>query len=280
MVLGNYEKIVSAKTNKNKIFKHAQDGGIITSLLIYALEEHLIDGALVATSFDDEWIPTPIIATTADEILESAGTKYSLCPSISAIKDVVKESNLEKIAAVLTPCQCQSIRKIQKYPLGGNINILKFIFGVFCMRTFSHEAIEQLCKKLGVELKDVKRMDVAHGHFYLNSWDEGLRIPLKEIHEFEQRGCDVCKDYSALFSDLAFGTAGSPTTYSTVVLRTKKGLDLFNSAVDAGLIKYDPIEEVSPGLPLLEIRGEAKESQANEEIKRRKQKGMFVPRIF
>ena len=66
MVLGNYEKIVSAKTTNSDIFKYAQDGGIITSLLIYALEEGMIDGALVAGNPDNDWVPVPEIATTAD----------------------------------------------------------------------------------------------------------------------------------------------------------------------------------------------------------------------
>ena len=283
MVLGNYEKIVSAKTTNSDIFKYAQDGGIITSLLIYALEEGMIDGALVAGNPDNDWVPVPEIATTTDEILASAGTKYTMCPSINAIKDVVREYNLKKIGAVLTPCQCQAIKKAREYPIsiGSFVNNINLIFGVFCMRTFSHSAISNLADDLGTNLADVKRMNIAHGHFYFNSWDEGLKIPLKDMHGFEQPGCNVCKDYSSLFADLAIGTAGAPPTYSTVVLRTKKALDLFNSAVDVGLLEYDPIEDVQPGLPLLEIRGETKERQAEREIKRRKEEeGMFVPRRF
>lgn len=283
MVLGSYEKIVSAKTTDNKIYKCSQDGGIITSLLIYALEEGMIDGALVAGNPDHDWVPVPQIATTPEEILESAGTKYTMCPSIEAIKKVVNEEKLNSIGAVLTPCQCQTIRKAQKYPMsiGSFANSLNLIFGVFCLRTFSHEAIDKFAEDmLGTNIRDVKRMNIAHGCFYLNEWDDNKRIPLKEMHGFEQKGCDVCKDFSSLFADLSLGTAGSPPSYSTVILRTKKGLDLFNSAVDVGLLEFDPIEDVCPGLSLLEIRGEGKEHQANKEIKRREEQGMFVPRIF
>lgn len=284
MVLGNYEKIVSAKTTNKDIFKYAQDGGIITSLLIYALENGMIDGALVAGNPDNNWVPVPEIATTPDEIIASAGTKYTMCPSVNAIKEVVRDAKLENVGAVLTPCQCQVIRKAKRYPMsvGSFANSIGLIFGVFCMKTFSHDAINKFAEDmLGTDITDVKRMNIAHGCFYLNEWSDNKRIPLKDMHGFEQKGCDVCKDYSSLFADLAIGTAGSPPSYSTVILRTQKGLDLFNSAVDAGLLEFDPIEDVCPGLSLLEIRGESKERQANKEIKRRKEEeGLFVPRIF
>ncbi|MDO5848032.1 MAG: Coenzyme F420 hydrogenase/dehydrogenase, beta subunit C-terminal domain [Methanobrevibacter sp.] len=282
MVLGSYKKIVSAKTTNNEIFKYAQDGGIISSLLIYALEERMIDGALVAGNPDNDWVPVPEIATTPDEILAAAGTKYTMCPSINAIKEVVNECNLKNIAAVLTPCQCQVVRKAHKYPMsiGSFVESISLLFGVFCMRTFSHKAISELAEDLGTDLQDVERMNIAHGHFYFNSWDEGLKVPLKDIHGLEQPGCDVCKDYSSLFADLAIGTAGSPPSYSTVVIRTQKGLELFDSAVEVGLLEYDSIEDVTPGLSLLEIRGETKEHQANREINKRKEEGMFVPIRF
>ena len=48
--LGNYKSCVSARSTDKELLKHAQDGGIVSSLFAYALEEGIIDGAIVAAS--------------------------------------------------------------------------------------------------------------------------------------------------------------------------------------------------------------------------------------
>jgi coenzyme F420 hydrogenase subunit beta len=45
-VLGRYIKIVSARTKLDKVVARAQDGGVVTTLLMYAMEKKLIDGAV------------------------------------------------------------------------------------------------------------------------------------------------------------------------------------------------------------------------------------------
>ena len=48
--LGKYKSCVSARSTDKEILKHAQDGGIVTSLFGFALEEGIIDGAIVAAT--------------------------------------------------------------------------------------------------------------------------------------------------------------------------------------------------------------------------------------
>ena len=78
MVLGTYKEAVAARSTDKRIQEVAQDGGIASALLIYALENNIIEGAVVAGDPGDDWVPIPEIATTADEILSAAGTKYSM----------------------------------------------------------------------------------------------------------------------------------------------------------------------------------------------------------
>ena len=74
MVLGTYKEAVAARSTDKRIQEVAQDGGIASALLIYALENNIIEGAVVAGDPGDDWVPIPEIATTADEILSAAGT--------------------------------------------------------------------------------------------------------------------------------------------------------------------------------------------------------------
>lgn len=54
-------------------------GGIITALLKYALEQEIIDGALVV-GLDKNLRPTPFIARTVEEVVKAKGSKSSGSP--------------------------------------------------------------------------------------------------------------------------------------------------------------------------------------------------------
>jgi coenzyme F420 hydrogenase subunit beta len=46
--LGKYTTCVAARSTDKEILKKAQDGGIATALMVYALENGIIDGTIVA----------------------------------------------------------------------------------------------------------------------------------------------------------------------------------------------------------------------------------------
>ena len=46
--LGIYKSCISARSTDKELLKHAQDGGIVTQLFGFALEEGIIDGAIDA----------------------------------------------------------------------------------------------------------------------------------------------------------------------------------------------------------------------------------------
>ena len=71
MVLGTYKQITLGRSTDKQIQKISQDGGIVTALLSFALDEKIIDGAVVAGPSDEMWKPEPIVALT------SAGRRLS-----------------------------------------------------------------------------------------------------------------------------------------------------------------------------------------------------------
>lgn len=90
MVLGTYKEVVAARSTDKQIQKIAQDGGIVSGLFCYALDEGLIDGAVVAGPTDVMWKPEPMVALTSDEILAAAGTKYTFSPNVWMLKEAVR----------------------------------------------------------------------------------------------------------------------------------------------------------------------------------------------
>ena len=118
MVLGTSKQIVSARATDKQIQAVSQDGGIVSGLLSFALEEKIIEGAVVAGPGKELWKPEPMVAMTKDEIIAAAGTKYTFSPNVMMLKKAVRQCGLEKVGTVAIPCQTMGIRKMQSYPFG------------------------------------------------------------------------------------------------------------------------------------------------------------------
>ncbi len=66
--IGVFRKITSARTTESKVAKVCTDGGIVTSLLRYALKKRLIQGALVSRR-TGPFARQPFMATEPDELI-------------------------------------------------------------------------------------------------------------------------------------------------------------------------------------------------------------------
>jgi len=255
MVLGNYKTCVAARSTDKEILKGAQDGGIVTQLFVYALEEGIIDGAIVAGPSDEPWKPEPIVATTKAELLAARGTKYNLSPNLSLLKEATRSYGLDKVGIVGTPCQMQAVRKAQLYPVGMRDvpDKIALAIGIFCMENFPYQSIEAIVEDhCNVKLESVTKMDIGKGKFWAYTERDAVsQIPLKVTHKYEQPGCHVCLDYVSNLADVSTGSVGTPDGWSTVMVRTKIGDDAWSKAVAAGCFETQDIAGVKPGLELV-----------------------------
>jgi len=76
-------------------------GGVVSALLTYALENNIIDGALVVTmSRERPWVAVPAIATNRDEVLAAAQAKETLVPVNALLEEAsVRAAEAERQAA-------------------------------------------------------------------------------------------------------------------------------------------------------------------------------------
>ena len=283
MPLGTYKEAVSARSTEKRIQDVSQDGGIVSALLCYALDEGIIEGAVVAGTPDKDWRPVPTVVTSADEVIEAAGTKYSMSPTLSALKEATRQYGLEKVGVVTTPCQTQGLRKAQAYPFSRFVaDKIKLIVGIYCMENFPMASLDTFATaKLGFDdLTDASKMDIGKGKFWLTKDGEDKGLAIKETHGYEQAGCNICNDYVAEWADVSTGSVGSPDGWSTVLTRTDAGSDVFSKAVDAGLIETKPMDDVKPGLPLLKKLEKRKKDKNNKERERRAKMGVKIPTIY
>ena len=253
--LGNYASVVAARSSDKSILKGAQDGGIVTQLFAYALEEGIIDGAIVAGPGDEPWKPVPVVATTVEELLAARGTKYNISPNMQLIKEATRSYGLDKVGIVGTPCQIQALRKGQLYPVGLRDvpDKIALAIGIFCMENFPYQSIVQLVEDhANTKLENVTKMDIGKGKFWVYTGRGAtVQLPLKITHKYEQAGCHVCLDYVSNLADVSTGSVGSPDGWSTVFVRTKNGEDIWAKAIAAGCFETKPMDSVKPGLDLV-----------------------------
>ncbi|WP_424359559.1 coenzyme F420 hydrogenase subunit beta [Methanocella sp. MCL-LM] len=280
MAFGKYKEVMALKAKDNAITGVAQDGGVVTALLCYALDQGIIDGAIVAGKSDTPWLPKPVVATTKAEIMAGAGTKYTISPNMAAIKTAVREYGLDKVALVGTPCQIYAARKMQLYPFGARHvgDKIALTIGIFCTENFSYAGlktvIEDHCK---VPIDSVKKMEIGKGKFSVKAAKD-VAIPIKETHKYEQDGDHVCTDLTAEFADIATGSIGTPDGWSTTFTRTTKGSDLMKKAIAAGVFETKQMSEFAApmGLAMLEKLETGKKDKAKKHAAERQALGLYV----
>ncbi|MBP2202034.1 coenzyme F420 hydrogenase subunit beta [Methanococcus voltae] len=277
---GNYKTVISARATDKEILKKAQDGGIVSAAYIYGLESKLLDGVIVANT-EDGFNAAPKVATTPEEVLNAAGTKYTVSPNVSVLKDAVREYALEKVGIVGTPCQVQAIRKLIKYPMGFRHTDSKIalVMGIFCMENFSYEGMKAIVEEYaGIRMDDVLKTDIGKGKFWVYSkYGDVKSVKLKDTHMYEQKSCHICTDYTAELADISTGSVGSPDGWSTIFIRTEKGEAYINKMVEAGVLETKNIDDVKPGLDLVQKLSLQKKEKNEKEIVQRRELGLPVP---
>jgi coenzyme F420 hydrogenase subunit beta len=272
---------MTVKTTEKALQKQSQDGGIVSTLLIHALDTGAIEGAIVAMPTEEPWNPVPYVATTPEEIIAAAGTKYVLCPLNSALKIAARENGLDKIGMVGMHCLTYAVRKMQLYPFGARHlpNKMALLLGIFCTENFTYTGIKAIVEEIHkVNIEQVQKMDVSKGKMIVtSSMGERVEVPVKLTHNYVQPGCYLCPDLTARTADISTGSIGSPDGWSTVMPRTQTGKQLFESAVEVGLFETKPIDPGKFGMEMLTRLAQSKWDRSERTRNERTEIGLPNP---
>ena len=101
---------------QNTGFRHEatfQYGGVISALLVEAMEKDLINRAVVTKAVSN--LPVPVSVESKEGIIKAAGSKFALSPTNrEANKATLPSEN--RIGVVALPCQATGLRKKQLLP--------------------------------------------------------------------------------------------------------------------------------------------------------------------
>lgn len=246
--IGSWRFISSAQAADASIRKAATDGGVVTALLLYLLENHLIDGALV-TKRADPFTREAFLARTKEELIAAAGSKFdtqamtehlgkytTFTPVVSGLKELV-DSDRMKIAVVGVPCQIHSIRKMQQLEVLPS-HVIKYVFGLFCYENFSfnEETRRKMEEKFNFSFNDIIKMNIKEDVIFHLRNAEPLHLSFEEINEFMRPACTACDDFANVYSDLSFGGLGSKERFTTCIARTATGSSVYNGGLAKGFI--------------------------------------------
>jgi coenzyme F420 hydrogenase subunit beta len=231
--IGFCRRIVTARTKDREIERTCQNGGIVTTLLLYALDNGVIDGALVVGK--DHWAPVACSATTRSEIIRAAGTKYGVVPVLKELRAAVVDHGLSKICVVGSPCHIQSVRylKYKGLPLASSV---KLTVGLFCRENYEYACLAGKVMARGMDIRHADKLDVSD-EFNVYAGGKKLSLPITEVKSCVPKHCLVCGDFAAGLADIAMGSGGSADGWSVVIIRTEEGERIFSGMEQKGLIE-------------------------------------------
>lgn len=252
--LGVYQALKIGQAVQKNVRRKAASGGLVTALLVHALESLKIDGAIV-TLMDPHtpWLGRPQLVRNVEDIRQAAQSKYCLVP-VNRILQQIVEKDLQRVAVVGLPCHIHGLQKMLLEPALKNLHRrISLKIGIFCATNYSRSVIEHFITEFfKIELDEVRsfqfRGGIGNREVIVTTRDgrqmkttQANRIYLLTGHKKER--CIVCAD---LFNELADISLGDVFTYedhravpnlSSIIIRSQAGADLLASAEQGNRVK-------------------------------------------
>ena len=244
------EEMYEVVTRDEEIKAVCQDGGAVTSLLAYALEERIVEGCITVALSDKDWKPEVRVAMDRSSLIKTAGTKYTPAATLTGVADAILDLDLWSVALVGTPCQMSSYEKMltvgrDTHNAHDFSSRVRLRIGLFCKGSYSYEKLikDFIAARHGININEITKMQISENvlRVYAGA-EELLSAEISEIEDYKRDGCKVCEDFTALFSDISVGNNGTPEGKSSVIVRTDFGKEVFEGAVERGYIEAKPIE--------------------------------------
>jgi coenzyme F420 hydrogenase subunit beta len=263
-VAGIYQDILLTRASDDMVHRMGQDGGLVSAILIWAMNEGYIDGAL--TSYleggadSGSWKAIPGVATNRDEVLAGAGSRYTYSANTLAI-DEAKEKGLSKLALVGMSCQSSVPPVMWSRKIGKISKPIVFNIGLLCSKTFDDAIFEELFEaKYRLPKSEIVKMNIK-GVFQIWMRDGSYHeVNLKECHAWTREGCTHCPDFAAEHADISTGGIGKDNDWTLTIVRTDLGREIITRMIADGSIIARPGDE-DPGAIAL-MRKLAEKSRA------------------
>lgn len=245
----------------------ASSGGAVTELCSFALDEGLIDAAVVTNgASNDPLRPEVVVASTRDDLIAASGSKYSPVPVNQVLRDLRVFDG--RVALVGLPCHIQGIRKAMQHD-DKLRECLVYVFGLACGGVTSPAGTECYLLSKGIRPKEVRKI-----RYRGEGWPGKISVGLKDgsqrvfsrrysfgefypaiVHNaafgfqhFRPWRCLTCCDRAAELADLSFSDPylsrylqRERMGQTLIVARSEEGQELVEGAARAGRLILERI---------------------------------------
>jgi coenzyme F420 hydrogenase subunit beta len=241
-VLGPHRSIWMSRSADPAVRERTQYGGTVSALILFGLESGSIDAALLtrwAEADSELFLPSPTVARTRREVLGSAGSKYTACPTLKILDQTVRDG-VARLGVVGRPCQILALRKRQRLEDPAfSPERIALSLGLFCMWSLSYREFRKwLEPALGASR--IQRIDIPKGGFMVETERGRVELPHGDLLKRTRETCQQCYDFTAELADLSVGSTEWRDDWNTLIVRTETGHTLVESAAARGWIELEP----------------------------------------
>ena len=109
---GSYRTKLLARATDPAVLARGQDGGAVTALLAWGLDNGELDGAVLAAPSESvPWLDEPKLVQSREELLATAGSRYTYCSTPLGLKKAA-EARSKKVALVGVSCEATAVRQL------------------------------------------------------------------------------------------------------------------------------------------------------------------------
>ena len=250
---GTHRSKTLARATDQRILGRGQDGGAVTALLAWALDTGELDGAVVAAPSENvPWLDEPRLVRSSKELIAAAGSRYTYCATPLGLKKAA-EAKCKNVALVGVSCESTAVRQMAAEKIKRPVRPVKLVIGLLCCETFDYDAfmIGKVQHELGVDLKDVVKVNVKGKVIVTLASGEDIDIPLKEARPYANEWCHHCPDFAAEHADLSCGGLGMEG-WTMILVRSATGEDFLDRAAAAGVIELRAADEEPNALAVMD----------------------------
>lgn len=289
-LIGNYQKIFIGYWKDEAFRRNGASGGVLSGIQSYLLEKDLVDGAVTLRMRKDKpYLTESIIATSKEQILEGAQSKYTTAP----LNDILSQLPGTHQSLVYTglPEEIAAIRKLQMMK-HSSVESINYVLGTFYGEAIGFSAIKSFLRAHGVkDLSTIKTLQFRAGEWpgYMRiELTNGKVISVRKFHANYLIPSHITKfslyqiDYMSELADIAVGDAWAPSYesrgggWSVIMARSQKGLELLEKLQTEDKVHLQEIGEEE--LMSMHSHGlDFKKRGAFIRIAKRKAKGLPIP---
>jgi coenzyme F420 hydrogenase subunit beta len=245
--IGAVKEFYITRATDEQVRKKAQHGGTVTALMALAIQEGIIDTAVI-TDARENFLPKGVAVKDPSDVKKRAKSKFVVSPTVAEFNRIARDES-NKIGVVATPCQALAIAKMRLKPIAtddNDIDKLSLVIGLFCGWALSWRKVVDLLREK-TDLDAITGMDIPPSKYRaieVYTKNGTIKISLDEVNPCIRDACLYCFDMTAEFSDISVGSARLPEDWEVarlwnqVIVRTQIGHELMKIARSRGTLEF------------------------------------------